>query len=161
MKKIFQMGVFLILLAACISVSSADFVHVSWADFKGDKHDEGYDINMNWVDKQVDSGHLYAGVHLPEGAIIKNMRVLLIDTSADYNVTVRFIRSNMYLGTGDSIFEVSSSGSSGAVQSLVDSSTDVASNRKVYTNVLTYSVQLYFSGGDGNIKVYGVVFEYE
>ena len=161
MKKLLRMSVFLILLVGCVSLASADFVSVSFADFKGDTETEEFDINKNWVEKETANGHLYAGVNFPNGAVIKNMRVLLLDNSADYDVTARFIRANMYLGAGDFIFQVTSSGASTAVQSLVDSSTGLASNRKVYNNVLNYGVQLDFDGGDGLIRVYGVVFEYE
>ena len=161
MKKLLRMSVFLFLLAGCVSLASADFVSVSFADFKGDTETQEFDINFSWVEKLTSDGHLYAGVNFPNGAVIKNMRVLVKDNSAASDVTVRLIRVNMYLGSGESIFQVSSSGSSTSVQSLVDSSTGLASNRKVYTNVLTYGVQLEFSGGDNYIDVYGVVFEYE
>jgi len=161
MTKAVRTGLLFMLMATCVSIASADFMNVPYADFKGDSADQGFDINCGCVEKKSNSGHLYAGVHFPNGAIIKNIRLLAVDYSLSCDVTASLLRTNMYTFSTEAIFTVNSSGASGSVQAPVDSTTDVPADRKVYNNVLAYGIQLYFGCGDEQIQVLGVVIEYE
>jgi hypothetical protein len=161
MKKMIRIGASIFLLVFSASLAMADWVNVPAAAFKADKESEDFDINAGYVQKPTTDGYLYAPVNLPNGAVIKNIRLLYMDNSASYDVTAILIRANMYNNTTMALFQVSTSGASGTYQSLVDSTTPVAANRKVYNNVLQYAVQLYFSGGDDLILVMGVTIEYE
>jgi hypothetical protein len=161
MKKMIRIGALIFLFVFSASFVMADWVTVPAAAFRGDKETTDFDINVGEVLKTATNGYLYAPVNLPNGAIIKNMRLLYIDNSASYNVTAILYRTNLFTGINTSLFSVVTSGASTSRQYLVDSTTTYASDRKVYTNVLQYNIQLYFSGGDSLIRVIGITIEYE
>lgn len=160
MKKMIRIGALIFLLVFSASIAMADWVNIPAAAFRGDTEGEDFDIDGNWVLKTTTAGYLYAPINLPNGVVIKNIRVFVYDNSASYDVTARVWVTNMFTGIGKELFSVSTSGSSTSVQALVDSTTPIAADRKVYNNVLQYCLQLNFSGGDSNIRVYGVTVEY-
>ncbi len=160
MKNYFRIGALILLFVFSASTTRADFVNVPASAFRGDTESEDFDCDGIYVIKTSTVGLLYASVYLPDGAVIKNMRLLYQDNSTHYNVTATLWRMNMFTGGSTALFLVSTSGASPTPQSLVDSTTSVPANRMVYNNVLQYCVSLYFNGGDSNIRVYGVTIEY-
>jgi hypothetical protein len=160
MKKIPGIWALIFLFAFSASAARADFVNVPASAFRGDTESEDFNCDGIYVVKPSTGGLLYASVNLPDGVVIKNMRLLYQDNSTDYNLTATLWRMNMFTGGSTALFLVSTSGASPTSQSLVDSTTSVPANRMVYNNVLQYCVSLYFHGGDSNIRVYGVTIEY-
>jgi hypothetical protein len=111
--------------------------------------------------KDTSADNLYAPVYLPDGAIIKNIRVMYMDNDASGDVYAILFRSNMYTGTRDTLLQVQSSGASSAIQNMVGSTCTPPSLRLVNNAACQYFLRLYFTSFGTDLRIYGVAIEYQ
>ena len=163
MKKLCSVLVFFVLLSS--SYLMADFVNVPAAAFQS-VEDSGIRVSSRHAYIALGSTEqtLYAPVYLPDGAIIKNIRVQYMDNDAANDMTVELVQANTYLGTFSILLTETSSGASASVQSMVDSdcSPNAPSKRLVINSVLTWCIRVAVSaaGPGDTLRIYGVVIEY-
>jgi hypothetical protein len=164
MKKM-AVGILLIGAFLC-SLAWADFVNVPPSEFRS-WNDDADQLKMapsGWADfclKDTVQGAIVAPVHVPNGAIIKNIRVMYIDNDATYSIRVVLTRVNMYNGNTADIFDITSSGASVSIRTMIDSSAIPASLRLVSNAVCQYYVLAYFSDPSEQLRLYGIVVEYD
>ena len=162
-RTIWGLGV-VILVLFCANTLLADFVCVPAAAFKGWNEEEDFNIWYGqgiYLSKDSTNGPVYAELDLPDGAIIKSMRILYIDNSTS-SMEARLMRTNLFNGDMDILFSATSTGESTSMGSAVDSSCSPASSyRKVYNNACSYCIRVYFNDFGTDLKLFGVTVEYE
>jgi len=163
MKKLCTVLAFFALLSG--SYLMAEFVNVPSAAFQS-QGDSGIEISSRYAYIALGSTEqiLYAPVYLPDGAIIKNMRVQYLDNDATFDISVELVQANTYAGTYTVLLNATSAGASPNVQSMVDSdcSPNAPSKRLAVNAVLTWVIRVNMGApGLGNsTRIYGVVIEY-
>lgn len=162
-KSLLGIGIVLVMLF-CANTLLADFVCVPAAAFKGWSDAEDYSIYYGtgiYLRKTTTSGPVYADLLLPDGVVIKSIRLLCVDDGTS-SLEASILRTNLFNGDLDTIFSVTSSSDTPAITSFVDSScSPAASYRKVYNNACSYSVRVDFGSFGTEYKLYGVTVEYE
>lgn len=115
---------------------------------------------MNDGEYVTGSSALFAPVDLPDGAIIKNMKAMVVDASLGW-LDIVLYRINMYTKAKEMIFWVGThySPDSSDIRSLIDSSVSPASLRLVNNGACQYYLW-YFSGGS-NLRLHGITIEYK
>jgi len=162
MKK--HIVLLLSLFVVVAAPARADKISIGPADFMdpGDASDAlGIGGWCEYVYKDTEMGNLYAPVHLPDGCVIMNIRLVYFDTDADDDVDCHLIRRNKFSGATQPLFSTSSSGFLAGSRSIVDSSCVPASNRLVNNGACTYFINLYFSDWGTDLRVYSVTIEYQ
>jgi hypothetical protein len=147
------------------SLAHADFVNIPPSEFRSwnDDSNQLFMAPSGWAEyclKDTTTGAIVAPVHLPNGAIIKNMRVMYIDNDGTHNIQAILRRVNMYTGNGVHIFDITSSGLSPSIRTMIDSSAPSGAIRLVSNSVLQYYVMIYFTAPSADLRLYGVVIEY-
>jgi hypothetical protein len=156
------LGILVLLFLSALAM--ADHVSISASAFTAHSSGEGYsrDSYGRYISKTISSGFLHAPVFLPDGCIIKNIRLNCIDNSDTGYVSAYLFRTNHFNGTYTLLFSASSSGaaSSPDMQWFVDSTCSPASYRQVRNGSLTWHLCLAFTEADTDIKAYSVQIEY-
>ena len=138
----------------------ADFVHVPASEFNITPSDGMY-MGGQMVYKAGTIGYLTAPVLLPDGAVIKNIRVFYYDNDAEY-LQVSLVRRNQFTDDMVSLFQVQTQGATSGFRSSVDSTCSPApSYRKVYNNTCQYYMRAYFGTTGSSLILYGISIEYE
>lgn len=141
------------------AIAYGDFVHVPASEFNITPSD-GMFMGGQMVYKTGTLGYLTAPVHLPDGAVIKNIRVFYYDNSS-YYMQVNLVRRNQFTDEMTSLFTVQTSGALDEYRSIVDSTCSPApSYRKVYNNTCQYYMRAYFDTTGSNLILYGISIEY-
>ena len=127
--------------------------------------DAQYDLTIEgWgtsVVKNTIISSLIAPVFLPDGAIIKNIRVMYLDNTVTF-MQVWLCRVNMFTELKEDIFDVTSSGQSASIRSMVDSSCPIPAWRLVNNGACQYFVRVHFDSCDTSVlKLYGISIEYQ
>lgn len=146
-----------------IGVAHADKITLGPSDFMDDAGAaDALDItNDTYLLKTTASGYLIAPIHLPEGAIIRSVRVVYYDNDTDA-IYWYVGRANKYTGDKDYLFTAYTDGAVDAIRSSVDSSCQpAASYRKVYNGSCHYWVELRFYSVTSDLRVYGVVIDFD
>lgn len=119
-----------------------------------------------YVRRDSDSGWLFAPVHLPSGAVVKNMRVVYYDNDASNNINFFFSFFNHFtvdpagLNQID-IFQFSTAGASSAARIAVDSTHQrKAADRLIKNNTCTYFVSADFTAVSDDLRLYSIQIEY-
>lgn len=139
--------------------ASADFSHIPASEFvSGDAgvlYRSGSCVFMNST-----YGFMVAPVDLPDGAIIKNIRVFYYDNSSE-SIELEFIRHNQFSGDRNILFSIVTQGQFNGSRSSVDSICSPApSYRKVYNNTCQYYLKAQFGTEGGTLAIFGVSIEY-
>jgi len=115
---------------------------------------------MNDAEYITGSSALYAPVCLPDGAIIKNMKAMVVDASLGW-LDIVLYRVNMYTKAQEMIFWVGThySPDSSDIRPLIASSVSPPSLRLVNNGACQYYIW-YFSGGS-NLRLHGITIEYK
>lgn len=162
--RLFGCLVLILLLSAPALL--AEFVYVPASAFK--TQDESGGLWLEGMYGQyvyrgsAGQGWLYAPVLIPDGAVIKNAKLMYYDNGG--YMEFHFYRYNMYSGSAHMLFSGTTVGlpDSIEIRSLVDSSIPYApSYRKVYANVLSYTVRVSLSQLGDTLRIYGFVIEYQ
>ena len=140
----------------------ADFVNVPFSSFhQGDAGFRHYTLASGYVFSPNNSVTLFAPVHLPDGVVIKNIRLSYLDNDGAFNIELSLKRMNMFSGELNTMFSTSSSGASGSMRTVVDSScSPAASYRKVYNNACQYFLQVSLRTPSTQ-QIYAVTIEYQ
>ncbi len=161
MKRL-VLGILVLLFLSALAM--ADHVSISGSAFTGHYAGDGYsrDSYGRYISKTISSGYLQAPVFLPDGCIIKNIRLNCIDDSDTGYVSAYLFRTNHFNSSYSLLFSVTSNGaaSSPDMQWFVDSTCSPASYRQVNNGSVTWDLCLLFSEADTEIHVYSVQIEY-
>jgi hypothetical protein len=161
MKKTFLGILILFFLASFIM---ADHVSISASAFTGHSHSTGYsrDSYGRYIAKTIFSGYLHAQVTLPDGCVIKNIRLNCVDNSDNGHILVNLVRVNHFTADYSLLFTASSDGatSSPNIQWFVDSTCSPNSYRQVINGAVTWHLCLLFTEADTELHVYSVQIEY-
>ena len=99
-------------------------------------------------------------VQIPQGKIIKNMRVVFIDNdgTSGANLTVTFRRINKYTGQEDDIYEINT-GSYPALE-IIQAQSDTSATKPSYIGIVnnscSYYIMVHFGAANTNLKFFGV-----
>jgi len=140
----------------------AEFVNVSPAAFTSLDGTAGAanGIFGQYVIKSGSAGWLYAPVNLPDGVVIKNIRVHYYDNAAA-DLGVNFVRVNHFIPDYNTVFYVESSGASTSHQWKTDSTHDtVAAHRLVSNGACTYFIVAVMPAASSDLRIYSVQIEY-
>jgi len=167
MKKTAVFGCLVLAVMLSASRLTAEFVYVPASAFH--TQDESGGLWLEGMYGQyvyrASTGHgwLYAPVSIPDGAVIKNARLLYYDNGG--YIEFHFYRYNMYSGSAHMLFDGTTVGlpASTEIRSLVDSSVSplAPSYRKVHANALSYTVRVSLSQLGDTLRIYGFVIEYQ
>ncbi len=161
MKKAF-LGILVLLFLA--SLIMADHVSISASSFNGHYQGEGYTRESygTYIAKTISSGYLHAQVFLPDGCVVRNIRLNCVDNSNSGHIIARLVRVNHFTGINSLLFTASTEGaaSSPNMQWFVDSTCSPASYRLVQNGAVTWNLNLLFSEADTVLRVYSVQIEY-
>jgi hypothetical protein len=161
MKKAF-LGILILLFFA--SLTMADHVSISAAAFNGHYQGEGYsrDSYGNYITKTISSGFLHAHVSLPDGCVIKYIRLNCIDNSNSGHIIAYLVRENHFTGVYSLLFSASTDGaaSSPNMQWFVDSTCSPPSHRQVQNGAVTWHLCLLFTEAGTELAVHSVQIEY-
>jgi len=137
----------------------ADFIHIPASEFNVSPSD-GMFMGGQFVYKTDTIGYLTAPVHLPDGAIIKNIRVFYYDNHVS-SIQVSLYRRNQYTDDFTQLFYLQTAEAINSDRFAVDSTCSPApSYRKVYNNACQYYLRVYFGATGNDLKIYGVAIEY-
>lgn len=140
----------------------ADFVNVPPAAFTtldGTSNVSGGAF-AQYAYKSPPTGWLYAPVNLPDGVVIKNIRVHYYD-NAVADLGVIFVRVNHFIPDFSQVFYVESSGASTNHQWKTDSTHNtVAAHRLVNNGVCTYFIVAVMPEASSDMRIYSVQIEY-
>ena len=158
---LFSIGAVLLMTAPALQ---ADFTTVSPGEFH--RAEGNYEVvqgsGFMYVRATFTSGSLWAGVNLPDEAVIKNVRMTCYDNNNLLNLGFKLFRVNIFTGDWDEIFGLTTGFLSTDIRVLVDSTCSPApSYRKVYNNALNYYIRIDFDGPSADLRVYGITIEYE
>ena len=108
--------------------------------------------------KDTTEAIFYTPVYLPQGSIIKWIRVHVIDNDSTYDIQGALFRGNKYTGAGNMIYFVQTSGASSSVRHFTDTSPSPPAQTLVNNDVCTYWVGIAFGAGPSGLdrRVYGV-----
>jgi hypothetical protein len=163
---LFGFGVLVFMVFFLLSPLVADHVNVPASAFKSGS--SSFDALWNPLGGDyvylggTGSSTLCAPVFLPDGVMIKNMRVVYYDNDSGDDLHVELHRQNVFVpGTTLVVFEFSSSGATNAVQYAVDSTTPVPAKRKVQNGPVTWFIKAHFGDAGPSLRLYSVQIEYQ
>jgi hypothetical protein len=168
MKRILIFSCAVFFLGCLPNTVRADHYTISADDFKpGDGSSDMFlGVWGEYVRRDLETGWLFAPVHLPSGAVVKNMRVVYYDNDASNNMKVYFSFFNHFtvnpavLNQID-IFQFSTAGADSAVRIAVDSTHQrKAADRLIRNNTCTYFVSVDFNAASDNLRLYSIQIEY-
>lgn len=161
-KKFLILSVCFFLLA---SFTFADYITITPAAF----HDEDDDASSKNCDLYGTYFHDTGGVwflapaHLPDGAIIRNIRLHYYDNNSGtmMDIFCNLLRINKYDGSRDYLFQTTSAGpASSSIRSVVDFTCPTPAWRQVRNASCNYYVHIGFGATGNTLRVYGVTIEY-
>jgi hypothetical protein len=165
----FSLGAICILLFfSSVATAQDKYVTVGPCEFVSELHMEKQIRVWNWgvnMFQETTATHpwYYARVDLPDGAIIKWMKVHYVDNASGPYMKVYLRRANKYNGISDVIYGVSAS----AVNPAILTSTDLTPGNPAWTlvnlNVFNYYIMMKFEDGNGggDVRLYGVTIGYQ
>lgn len=161
-KKFLVFSVCFFLVASFVF---ADYITITPAAFDDNDDDANAKDSDLYGTYFYDTGGVWflAPVHLPDGVILRNMRLHYLDNNSGnlMDIFCNFIRINKYTGGRDYIFQTSTGGStSSSIRSIVDNTCPTAAWRQVRNNSCNYYILLGFGAAGTSLRVYGVTIEY-
>jgi hypothetical protein len=168
MKKILCLGCVVICLAVFPSTVSADHYTVSADDFKPGDGTSNMWLGYwgEFVRRNTTAGYLFAPVHLPSGAVVKNMRIMYVDNDAVNDMVIYFSFFNHFTINPSAmnqidIFQYITNGASGSVRTAVKSTHQrMAADRLIKNNTCTYFIGVDFTAASDNQRIYSIQIEY-
>jgi hypothetical protein len=164
-KYLFGFGVMVFMVLFLMSPLAADHVNVPATAFASGSStfDALWPIAADYIYLGgTGNGSLYAPVYLPDGVIIKNMRVVYWDGDVDHDLKVELKRQNVFTpGSTDVVFDFLSSGDTSAVQYGIDSTTPINAYRKVQNGPVTWYIIVHFGEATTSLRVYSIQIEYK
>jgi hypothetical protein len=163
MRKTFLGIVILLILTPLIT---ADYVNVPASAFTGKDSSVPYTRPTYGECVYITSGgsgYLTAPVILPDGVIIKYVRLNFIDNTDSGFILVHLVRLNHFNGISANVFSVTTenSASSPSMQWVVDNTASPTSAyRKVRNGQVTWNISAYLSSSSPDLRIYSVQIEY-
>lgn len=168
MRKIFGIFIAVSLMALAAGPLSADTYTIGPADLRippGTTATFAAGSHGEYVYKtSSETGSLIAPVHLPSGAIIKNIRLIFYDNNSSPSAQILcwLLRVNKFTGDYYVIFNLETMGTEDAIRSIVDSTCPVPAKRLVNNGAVNYGLTITFLADcDINCRVYGATITYE
>ena len=163
MRKMF-IGTVIILFST--SFILAEYVNVPASAFTG--RDSSVPYTRSTYGEYVyitsgGSGYLTAPVILPDGVIIKHVRLNFIDNTDSGYVQVHLVRLNHFNGSSANVFSITTEGStsSSSVQWALDFTASPADSfRKVQNGQVTWNIYAHFSSSSSDLRIYSVQIQY-
>jgi len=140
----------------------ADFVTISAIEFNDDDDDSNTRNCDIWGEYIYDAGGVWhlAPVHLPHGAIVRNMRVNFYDNHAQ-DIWINFYRINKFTGVQEYIFQIPTSGAVAGIRSIVDNTCTPPALRGVVNSACDYFVAIGFNAQSSALRIHSVTFEFD
>lgn len=170
MKKLlflFLGAICFLLLSSSVAEAQTKYVTVGPCEFVSELHYEKQIRVWNWgayMYQEPTGTHpwVYARVDLPDGAVIKWMKVHFYDNAAGPFMRVYLRRANKYNGISNVIYGVIASALSPSILTETDSAPTNPAHTLVNLNVFNYYIMLQFDGhGGSDLRLYGVTIGYQ
>jgi len=170
-KKIFAiLGTICLILFSSIVIKANLIIDVPATSFFAEDMSDDWVVawggwgDFIWRQTGATESYAVAPVYLPDSVLIKNVRAHFIDNNA-LNATFGITRVNKYTGAHNTVFMVSSSGSSTAVRFVTDYSASTPSQALTNTGALSWHAFCLYSGTDASgttatFKFFGFTIEY-
>lgn len=166
---LFVGAICILLLSSLVAEAQIKYITVGPCEFVSELHMEKQIRIWNWgvnMFQETTATHpwYYARVDLPDGAIVKWMKVHFVDNASGPYMRVYLRRANKYNGISDVIYGVSCASSvSTSIQTFTDASPNNAAWTLVNLNVFSYYIMMDFHSGNGGdqIRLYGITIGYE
>jgi hypothetical protein len=150
------------------SIANADHYTVSANDFTTGDGTSNMFIGYwgEFVRRNSTAGYLFAPVHLPSGAIVKNMRIMYVDNDAANDMVIylgffNHFTINPAAQNKIDIFQYITNGSSSNVRIAVKSAHQrMAADRVIRNNTCTYFIQVNFTAASDLQRIYSIQIEY-
>jgi hypothetical protein len=162
--------VFVFLFILTVVISMADVLTVpaaafhSYSTYPSDIYFVATSCNSRWIYTltQPDAaGYLYAPVNLPEGVRIDGITLYCRDNHASADIWLLLQKNSQQNETVTvTLFSVSSSGQSTAMQHLNDWTVDGGASRLVANNSYQYTLRIQFGAASEELKCFGAKITY-
>jgi hypothetical protein len=166
-KKIFLISTIIILIFCSSVIVDGEVYSVSPCEFIPESHGEKQLQVWNWgtyMFRQATSTEqwYYAPLHLPDGVILKWLRIHFYDNYDFQYINVTLRRVNKYTKTNEVIFDVSSLGSSTLpVRYETDYTPAVPAWSKVNLGACAYFLMLRMTSYDTGLQFVGATIGYQ